>query len=203
MRWSAALCALAGLGALVAHVLGMLPMPYFLTFLGVPSLLLLFMMAAFGRWVDAEVFVNALAVGLVGGIAGTLVYDGVRFVLHHAHVFNYDGFAAIYLFGGWITSTAPTSARAAIAGWTYHFWNGISFGIFYALAFNGRPWLIGVAYGVVMELCMLGLFPLFLRVTDRFDFIALSLVGHLFYGAALGLLVERWGRRWDGRVLGA
>ena len=194
LRWSAALCAIASLGALVTHVFGLLPMVFFLTFFGVPSILLLLAMAAYARWINAPVFLTALAVGLSGGFVATLAYDGVRLLLRTVHLFNYDGFVAIYIFGGWITGRETTTVEAAIAGWTYHFWNGLSFGVFYVLTFGRRHWLYGAAYGVVMELCMLGLFPLFVQVTDRFDFIMLSLIGHLVYGAVLGLIAQRWAR---------
>ena len=194
LRWSAALCAIVSLGALVTHVFGLLPMVFFLTFFGVPSILLLLVMAAYARWINAPVFLTALAVGLAGGFVGTLAYDGVRLLFRTLHLFNYDGFVAIYIFGGWITGRETTTVEAAIAGWTYHFWNGLSFGVFYVLTFGRRHWLYGAAYGVVMELCMLGLFPLFVQVTDRFDFILLSLIGHLVYGAVLGLIAQHWAR---------
>jgi hypothetical protein len=196
LRWIAATCAIAGLGALVAHVFGVLEMPYFLSFIGVPSLLLLYMTAVFARRLHSGVFLTALRVGLAGGLAGTIVYDGVRFGLYQTGVFNYDGFRAIYLFGSWMTRSDVSSVPAAIGGWLYHFWNGASFGMFYALMVGRAPWFYGVMYGIVMELCMLGLFPMFLRVSDRADFIALSLIGHLFYGLVLGVVVQRYGRSW-------
>ncbi len=39
---------------------------------------------------------------------------------------------------------------------------------------------------------MLGLFPFFLRVTNKLDFIAVSMIGHLAYGAVLGLLAQQY-----------
>ncbi len=196
LRWSAAVCTLAGLGALVAHVAGVLEMPYFLSFIGVPSLLLLFMIAVFARRIHAGMFLTVLAVGLVGGLAGTVVYDGVRFLLSRLGLFNYDGFQAIYLFGSWMTGTEVTSTTAAVGGWLYHFWNGMSFGIFYALIIGKGIWIYGAVYGLFMELAMLGLFPFFVQITDKVDFIALSLIGHLFYGVVLGIVVQRYGVRW-------
>jgi len=196
LRWSAALCAITSLGALVTHLAGLLPMVFFLTFFGVPSLLLLLIMAAYARWIDAPVFLNALIVGVVGGFVATLAYDGVRLLLRTSGIFNYNGFVAIYIFGGWITGQETTTLAAAVAGWTYHFWNGLSFGVFYVLTFGRRHWLYGAGYGIVMELCMLGLFPFFVQVTDKIDFIMLSLIGHLAYGAVLGLVAQRWARGW-------
>ena len=50
----------------------------------------------------------------------------------------------------------------------------------------------GSGYGILMECCMLGLFPFFLRVTNKVDFIAVSMIGHLAYGAVLGGLTQRY-----------
>lgn len=196
LRWSGAICAITSLGALVTHLAGLLPMVFFLTFFGVPSLLLLLIMAAYARWIDAPVFLNALLVGVAGGFVATLAYDGIRLLFRTSGLFNYDGFVAIYIFGGWITGQETTTVAAAVAGWAYHFWNGLSFGVFYVLTFGRRHWLYGAGYGVVMELCMLGLFPFFVQVTDRVDFIVLSLIGHLVYGTVLGLIAQRWAWGW-------
>jgi hypothetical protein len=43
-----------------------------------------------------------------------------------------------------------------------------------------------------MECCMLGLFPMFLRVSNKFDFVAVSMIGHLFYGGSLGWLAQKY-----------
>lgn len=197
LRVIGALLALVSLGALVSHVLGLLPMVFFLTYFGVPSLLLLITLAALARMIDARLLLNGLAVGVAGGLAGTIVYDLVRFAIGLTHLFDYNGFVAIYVFGSWISGQPTDTPAAALAGWTYHFWNGLSFGVFYTLIFPARHWLLGVAYGVFMELCMLGLFPMFLRISNRVDFITISLVGHVFYGATLGLVSQRYSAAWE------
>lgn len=197
LRVSAAVCALTSLAALVAHVAGILPMAYFLTFFGVPSFLLLLALGALANVLDASGFVTCLVVGIWGGAAGTVVYDLVRLVLQRSHIFNYNGFAAILIFGSWITGKATTTWQAGLAGWTYHYWNGVAFGVFYLLLAGNRRWWYGIAYGMFMELCMLGLFPTFIRITNRADFIALSVIGHIGYGATLGWIAERYGRSWQ------
>lgn len=197
LRWIGAGLALISLGALLSHVFGPLPMVYFLSFFGVPSVLAIFLMAAYARRIKASVFLNCLAVGLAGGLIGTLAYDAVRWVLTNSGVFDYNGFYAIMVFGSWITGMEPNEPPAIVAGWLYHFWNGLSFGVFYALTFGRRHWAYGVLYGLLMEACMLGLFPMFLKVTNRYDFIMLSLIGHVFYGLGLGLYAQRFGKNWS------
>ena len=191
LRCSSGICASLSLAALVAHVLGVLRLDFFLTFFGIPSLLLLFSLAAWAKRIRATTFLTSLRVGLVGGLLATLAYDLVRFLIGLTHLFQYNGFVAIYIFGSWITGKSVTTTAAAVAGWIYHFWNGLSFGVMYVLALPRRHWLYGVGYGMVIEAMMLGLFPLFLRITNKRDFIIISMFGHMVYGAVLGGFAER------------
>jgi hypothetical protein len=196
LRLSAGGCSAVSLVALVAHIFGVLPMAFFLAIFGVPSLLLLFTLAAIARRINAATFLNCMAVGLAGGFVATLAYDGIRWLFGITHLFQYNGFLAIYIFGSWISGRPTGTAAAAVAGWLYHFWNGLSFGVLYTLAFTRKHWLYGVAYGIVMEILMLGLFPMFLPITNKRDFILMSMLGHIVYGAVLGLIAQRYTRSW-------
>ena len=192
LRWSLIGCALVSLAALVAHVFGILPMPFFLEIFGIPSLLAMYALAAYAKKINARMLTNGLWVGLWAGLVATVVYDGVRYLVQHAHLFGYSGFVPILMFGGWITGRPMTSVAAKIAGWSYHYWNGATFGVIYTLAAGRTAWWWGVGYGVLMECCMLGLFPMFLKINNTFDFVAISMIGHLFYGATLGFLSQRY-----------
>jgi len=192
LRLIAVACAAVSGLSLVAHVLGFLPMPYFLEVFGIPSVFMLFALAAWARWVDAGIFVNGLGVGLWAGCVATAAYDGVRFLVERGHWFGYSGFVPILMFGSWITGQPTSSLAAKIAGWTYHYWNGVTFGIIYALTFGRRHWLFGIGYGIVLECCMLGLFPLFVPISRKLDFIAISMIGHVAYGAVLGVLAQKY-----------
>jgi len=197
LRWSAAICASISLVALVSHVIGALPMVYFLTFFGVPSVLLLFAAAAFAHRINAQVLLNALAVGVVGGLIATVVYDLVRWALNLTLFTQYQSFKAIYIFGSWITGKEVSSTQAALAGWIYHYWNGLAISLFYVLTFGRRRWYYAVGWALFMEGCMLGLYPLFVQVTDKLDFIVLSMTGHLAYGVVLGLIAQKHARNWE------
>jgi hypothetical protein len=192
LRWSAVGLAAVGVAALIVHVLGWLRMPFFLAVFGVPSVFLLCALAAYARRIDAEIFLNSLWVGMLGGLVATIVYDGVRALVERSHMFGYNWYVPILMFGNWITGAPMASTTAKAAGWTYHYWNGISFGMMYALAFGRVRWWWGVAFGMFLEACMLGLFPMFLRVTNKWDFVAISMIGHIAYGAALGLFAEKY-----------
>ena len=192
LRWSLIGCAMVSLAALVIHVLGLLPMPFFLEVFGVPSLIVIYALAAYAKKINAKLLTNGLWVGLWAGLAATVVYDGVRYLVERGHLFGYNGFVPILMFGNWITGQPVDSTAARVAGWSYHYWNGATFGVIFTLAVGRKSWWWGLGYGILMECCMLGLFPMFLRVTNKVDFIAVSMIGHLFYGATLGILSRRY-----------
>lgn len=169
-------------------------MPFFLLFFGIPFTLLLFALAAVAKWIKAEHYVDGLRVGIPGGVWATIAYDAVRAVIQHTRPFGYSGFVPILIFGSWITGQPTTSLAAKVAGWTYHYWNGISFGVMYALMFGKRHWLFAVGYAIVLELCMLGIFPMFVPVSNKVDFVLISLIGHVAYGVILGLYVQKYAR---------
>jgi hypothetical protein len=184
------------LAALIAHIVGLLDMAFFLAAIGLPSIVLLVAAAAYARIVDAGVFVHQLALGVAAGLVATLAYDVSRFLIQLTNVFDYNAFYAISVFGSWIANEPRSSAAALTAGWIYHFWNGVSFGVMFALTFGRPRWWWGVAYGLVMETLMLGIFPTFLDIGDRAGFVAISLAGHAVYGAVLGAACQRHGRDW-------
>jgi hypothetical protein len=196
LRVSAFVCASISLVALLSHVFGVLSMTYFLTFFGLPSILLLLMLTAVGRWLDAGVFLTCLKVGLVGGIVATIGYDIVRLLLMQTLLFDFDSFKSILIFGMWITRTPTSTPQSFIAGWTYHYWNGISFGIMYMMAFARRHWLVGVVYGMLMEAAMIGVFPMFLHIYSPVGFVTVSMAGHAVYGAIIGRAGQRYARSW-------
>jgi hypothetical protein len=197
LRLATALSAGLSLAALAAHVFEWLDMRFFLVAFGAPSVVFVIAVAAYARLVDASVFLHNLILGLVVGLVATFVYDAVRIGLMWTNFFTYDAFYAIHVFGSWIARQPANSGAATTAGWLYHFWNGLSFGVMFALTF-GRPrsWVYGLVYGIVMEVVMLGLFPMFLRVTDETGFVTISLIGHAAFGATLGGLTARHGRGW-------
>ncbi len=194
LRIIALVCASLSLAALLVHLAGLLPMSFFLMVFGIPSVFLLFTLAALARWLRADIVIDGMRVGLLAGFAATIAYDGIRLIIEHTHIFGYNGFAPILIFGSWITGRPESTTAAHVVGWTYHYWNGLSFGIMYVLMFGKRHWLFGLAYGIVMELMMLGVFPTFIRVTDRFSFIAVSMIGHIAYGAVLGRVAQKYAR---------
>jgi hypothetical protein len=94
-------------------------------------------------------------------------------------------------------ATGPTLG-SDIAGWTYHFWNGASFGLIYVLVFGTcRRW-VGAAYGVLLGfgfmfspvVAALGVGFLGLDFSRGFP-ITVTLA-HAAFGGVLGWLAARW-----------
>jgi hypothetical protein len=127
--------------------------------------------------------------GILGGFFATLAYDGVRLLLNLLGLVDHP-FKSIALYGVLIAGSADSSL-ARWAGWLFHFWNGASFGMFYAVAF-GRPTIArGVIWGLFLELALVATSPRLLGLTIRGELLASSLIGHLAYGLVLACVVRR------------
>lgn len=186
-------CTAAGIGAFLLDVAGIVAMPWTISFVSLPALVVVVAIGVWAQRVARQPFFNRLAVGVIAGFIATLAYDGVRWAIQETAPLDYDGFRSISIFGSLILSKPETALDARIAGWTYHFWNGISFGVMYALVAGPARWYWGLAWGMALEMMMIGIYPVAFAI-QRSDpaFLAISMTGHAAYGAVLGLLAERW-----------
>jgi len=190
--------ALAGTSgaAVLLHVAGALPMSFTIPFVALPSGVVISgaMLAGLRRFGRLHAFSRALVVGTAVGLLATIVYDAVRPLLVHAMGSNYDPFRAQPIYGQLITGLAPTDPRALAAGWAYHTWNGLSFGMIYGLVRPQGGWRTGLAWGLCLQLLMMAIYPSLLQARlDDPAFMATGLVGHSFWGIVLGAGVQRWG----------
>ena len=131
---------------------------------------------------------GAIENGALGGLLGTFAYDLVRVPFHLS---GKRVFAPVSAYGIWITDAAASSRFTEVAGWTYHFANGVSFGIMYALLMSERSWMWGVAWGLMLETIMLasplaGIFSL----SANYDAIAIAYAGHVAWGVPVGVLAQ-------------
>ncbi len=88
---------------------------------------------------------------------------------------------------------------AFVAGSLWHFWNGATFGIIYALIIGKGKWWYGMIWAVVIEMVMMvapylimmqG--PFGMQYMDGYNIFVITLIAHLAFGAVLGILVQRW-----------
>jgi len=88
---------------------------------------------------------------------------------------------------------------AFIAGGLWHFWNGATFGIIYALLIGKGKWWYGMIWAVIIEMVMMvapylimmkG--PFGIQYMDGYNIFVITLIAHLVFGAILGIIVQKW-----------
>ena len=162
----------------------------------IPSVVILIAVLAMAvAWDERRLVNRMIAGGLAGGIA-TIALEIVRS-------------AGFYL--GQMPGSLPQlmgvllldrfmlgpSVASNIAGWTYHYWNGVAFGVIFAVMFGRKPLWLALGYGLFMAIGFL-VSP---AVTAMgVGFMGRDLPGmpvtvvlaHLAYATVLWLLVRRW-----------
>ena len=88
---------------------------------------------------------------------------------------------------------------AFFVGALWHFWNGATFGIIYALLIGKGKWWYGMIWASIIEIVMMlapyliimkG--PFGIEHMDGYNIFAITLIAHLGFGAVLGILVQKW-----------
>jgi hypothetical protein len=125
-------------------------------------------------------------VGLVSGLVATLVYDLVRTVLSRFDTSPYDPFEALRAFGSAIAGPSASDTAVLAAGTAFHLFNGVAFGVAFCLLFRRGGVLRGMAWGAVLEVFQLTLYPGWLDIRAYQEFAQISALSHLAYGATLG-----------------
>ena len=86
-----------------------------------------------------------------------------------------------------------------LVGGLWHFWNGATFGIIYALLIGKGKWWYGMVWAVVIEMVMMvapyliimkGVFGV--EHMDGYNIFVITLIAHLVFGAILGIIVQKW-----------
>ena len=167
-------------------------MPAAVSFIVVPAAIAL---VAIMLWVRGrhQPFLNRFLVGIMSGFLATLVYDGSRWLIRSVFLIPFDPFRAHPVFGSLMLGIPETELVAIISGWIYHFYNGIAFGLIYALIAGPVRWPWAVAWSLTLEFLMILSYPdlMGVRLEDP-GFLILSISGHFFWGVTLGLLVQRF-----------
>ncbi len=93
---------------------------------------------------------------------------------------------------------------AFMAGALWHFWNGATFGIVYALVIGKGKWWYGVIWAFIIEIGMM-LVPYLIMMKgpfgiehmDGYNLFVITLIAHLAFGAVLGILVQKWKKDYE------
>jgi hypothetical protein len=183
--------------AILAHVFGPLPMMFTVPFIVMPSVFFVLLIIGVRSRLNwrFQAAARLLVVGAVAGFLGTICYDLSRPLVRLMFSFRFNPFGAMPIFGSLMTGLPVTSHIAIIVGWIYHFWNGISFGMMFALVRPRGGALPGFIWGLGLQALMFITYPRFLevRLNDP-GFVAMGLIGHSIWGIVLGIGVRRWGQ---------
>jgi len=190
LRLACFLACTTSVGALLAKLYGVASMRLATFAVALPCSLALIAVWAWSSRSGDEQLASELEIGFVGGLLGTIAYDlsRVPFALAGQRIF-----APISAYGVWILDADSSSRFTEVTGWLYHFLNGISFGVMYALYMRNRHWPWGILWGVMLE--TIALLTPFFRVfgLSRNPYATgIAYFGHIFYGLPLGWLVYRW-----------
>jgi hypothetical protein len=136
-------------------------------------------------------FHEVLRVGAVAGLVATVAYDASRWSLVHLFGLGVNPYGALSAFGDALLPGSRKAGWVPVAGFGYHVLNGVSFGIAYTGLFRRRGALVGIAFGLGLEACMLAIYPGWLDIKSLSEFTQMSIVGHVCYGATLGAVARK------------
>jgi hypothetical protein len=184
--------------AILAHTFASVPLSFTAPFVVLPSAVVLGALVLLRRRLYRELhwFTSLLMAGAAWGFGATLVYDAVRPLLMRVLGLTFDPYRAMPIFGQLITGLPPSDPVGLAAGWLYHFWNGISFGMTFALIRPHGGLVEGVVWALVLQALMMLAYPTFLQARlDDPGFLISGLVGHALWGAVLGMGLRHRGAR--------
>jgi len=183
------LASLSGVGVLV-HTFGPVSMDLSAPFVVLPAGWLIAGAILLRRRLPERfhAFTLTLSRGMVRGLLATFGYDAIRPPLVDIAQFDYDPFKAVHIFGELITGGTRGGVWPEFAGWSYHFWNGISFAMMYAILFPRGGWLSALLWGETLQMMLLYTYQDLIGLKP-FDtgVLVTGLVGHGTWGLILGI----------------
>ncbi len=195
----------------IALTPGMPEMPVLVRSALLPSLLLLVMIWILATWKRLDRLTNRIWTGLWVGFAATAALDVLRLTNFSLGLLPGN---MPRMFGVLILdqmAQGPT-LWSDFVGSLYHYWVSACFGLTYTLLVGRTRWWGGLNWGLIIEVGMMTTPPMVIAMdTGYFGlkpgkgllngvFIG-SLIPHIAYGVALGLLIERYVRS-RGHLLG-
>jgi hypothetical protein len=134
-------------------------------------------------------------VGLIAGAVATVGYDLSRFLLVEATGSTVGPFEAWPIFGELLGAGPRTTTVALAVGLTYHGVNGLGFAVAYTIVLGERGVVAGIAWALVLETLMVTFYPGWLGLKALDEFLSVTILGHIVYGALLGGLASVMIRR--------
>lgn len=186
----------------VALTPGMPGMPVLVRWALIPSIILLGIVWGVAHVRGYERLTNRIWVGLWGGAAATAALDFFRlqsFLLGLLPA-NLPRMFGVLILDTMATGPTPLSD---MVGGLYHYWVSACFGLTYTLIMGRTRWWGGLIWGLIIEVGMMTTPPMVIAMDAGYFGLKLgrgllngvfigSLVPHISYGIALGLLLERY-----------
>jgi hypothetical protein len=183
----------------VALTPGMPEMPVLVRWALIPSIVLLAVVwiAAYARGHDR--LTNRIWAGVWVGAAATAALRLLSFTLGLLPG-NMPRMFGVLIFDTMATGPTPLSD---VIGGLYHYWVSACFGLTYALLVGRTRWWGGLIWGLLIEVGMMTTPPMVVAMDTGYFGLKLgrgllngvfigSLIPHISYGIALGLLLERY-----------
>lgn len=175
----------------------------YIRYLWLPSLVLLLLIPVIS-WRRYPRLANRIVAGVGAGILLTIGLDIVRLTGVWLGAFPGD---MPTMFGRMITGEMGTSAAVLLAGYSYHFLNGIDFALVYTLVAGKVRWYWALPWALFIELGMM-VSPPVMMTAGPFGIhgfwpwlFIVTLLAHVVMGVVLGVFAERWVRD-EGSLLG-
>ena len=148
--------------------------------------------------------IRTILVAAAAGFIATVAYDASKSVLSQLDPSPYNPFEVIRIFGGLLVGHDANRTLILVAGAAFHLLNGTAFGVAYSFLFArggdttwGRALATGVGWGLFLETFQLTLYPGWLDIRLYAEFATISALGHVVYGATLGLMARKLLRATD------
>lgn len=186
----------------VALTPGMPAMPVLIRWALIPSISLLILVWTLAFFLEYDRLQNRIWTGLWVGFATTAALDVFRLTSFRLGLLPGN---MPRMFGVLILDTmavGPTPFSDFI-GSLYHYWVSACFGLTYALICGRTAWWGGLIWGLIIEVGMMTTPPMVIAMDTGYFGLKLgqgifngvfigSLIPHISYGIALGLLLERY-----------
>lgn len=188
----------------VALTPGMPGMPVLVRWALIPSIVMLGLAWAIASRLGYDRLTNRIWAGLWVGAAATAALDLFRL---QSFLFGLLPGNLPLMFGVLILDTmasGPTPGSDLVGG-LYHYWVSACFGLAYALLMGRTRWWGGLVWGLIIEVGMMVTPPMVVAMDTGYFGLKLghgllngvflgSLIPHVAYGVALGVLLERYVR---------
>lgn len=131
-----------------------------------------------------------LKTGLIAGFCSLVVYDFSKWLLSLLDPSPFNPFEAFKHFGVLLTNSNESTFATLMVGTAFHILNGMCFAMAYVFLFpKSRVWK-GVLWGCFLETFQLVLYPQWLAIKFKTEFMLISSMGHIFYGMTIALIVQ-------------